>query len=155
MIPQEFTEKSVSLTYRCSLWWNKAVNIFPGDASIRTGAWTESNSMSPPYKPFYAALFSSIICVLLEILNVSHYLRPGHLPLTCARSIPFSAASFLASGLANTRPFLGAAGAAAAGAGLGAAAGAAAWNINTNIYKSRHTRTSCCKTEERLNSACC
>lgn len=46
------------------------------------------------------------------------------LPLTWARSIPLSAASFLASGLANTRPFLGPAGA-AAGAALGA--GAAAW----------------------------
>lgn len=32
------TEKSVSFTYRSSLWWNKAVNIFPGDASIRTRA---------------------------------------------------------------------------------------------------------------------
>jgi len=39
--------------------------------------------------------------------------------------IPFSAASFLARGLANTLPFLGAAGAAGAatGAGAGAAAG--------------------------------
>lgn len=68
----------------------------------------------------------------IDVKRPGDYLRLGYLPLTCARSIPFSAASFLASGLANTRPFLGAAGAAAAGAGLGAAAaGAAAWNINT------------------------
>lgn len=45
------------------------------------------------------------------------------LPVTWAMSIPFSAASFLARGLANTLPFLGAAGVAgaAAGAGVGAA----------------------------------
>jgi len=65
-------------------------------------------------------------------------LRLGDSPLTCARSIPFSAASFLASGLANTRPFLGAAGAAAAGPGAAAAAGAAAWkehqtSVNTVV----------------------
>lgn len=53
-------------------------------------------------------------------------LQIGDLPLTCAKSIPLSAASFLASGLANTRPFLGAAG---AEAGLGAAAAGGA------IYK--------------------
>lgn len=68
-------------------------------------------------------------------VDLNDYLRLGYLPLTCARLIPFSAASFLASGLANTRPFLGAAGAAAAGLGV-AAAGAAAWNINTNTHKS-------------------
>lgn len=49
-------------------------------------------------------------------------------------SIPFSAASFLARGLANTLPFLGAAGAAGAvaGAGLGAAGaggGVAIWAV--------------------------
>lgn len=55
-----------------------------------------------------------------------YHLCLGHLPLTCARSIPFSEASFLARGLANTRPFLGPAGTAAAGAGVGAAAAGAA-----------------------------
>lgn len=51
------------------------------------------------------------------------------LPVTWAMSIPFSAASFLARGLANTLPFLGAAGAVAGAAvgaaGAGAGAGAA------------------------------
>ncbi|TNN76186.1 hypothetical protein EYF80_013474 [Liparis tanakae] len=69
--------------------------------------------------------------------SLENDLRRGHSPLTCARSIPFSAASFLASGLANTRPFLGAAGAAAAAAGAGAAAaGAAAWNIKPLLTQS-------------------
>lgn len=45
-----------------------------------------------------------------------------HSPVTCERSMPFSAASFLARGLANTRPFL----AAAAGAGAGEAGAAGA-----------------------------
>lgn len=40
-------------------------------------------------------------------------------PATCVKSMPFSAASLLASGLANTLPFLGVA------TGTGAAAGAA------------------------------
>lgn len=77
----------------------------------------------------------------------------GYLPLTCAKSIPFSAASFLASGLANTRPFLGAAGAAAAaGAGVGAAAaGAATWNINENTcQKNYFTVNDCSKTQYGL-----
>lgn len=36
-----FNAGSVNLcyTYRCSLWWNKAVNIFLGDASIWTRTW--------------------------------------------------------------------------------------------------------------------
>lgn len=60
----------------------------------------------------------------------------GYLPLTCARSIPFSAASFLASGLANTRPFLGAAVEAATAAGV--ALGTGAYN---NKYKYKNTET--------------
>lgn len=57
-----------------------------------------------------------------------------YLPLTCARSIPFSAASFLASGLMNTRPFLGPEGAAAAAAGLGVGeAGAGALNTDMQL----------------------
>lgn len=62
-------------------------------------------------------------------------LQFGDSPLTCARSIPFSAASFLASGLANTRPFLGAAGAEAAGAAV-AGLGAAIYKITQNTHKS-------------------
>lgn len=52
--------------------------------------------------------------------------RLTDLPLTCARSIPFSAASFLASGLMNTRPFRGPEGGAAAAATAGLGVGAAA-----------------------------
>lgn len=80
----------------------------------------QKTAQCTPHKVFY---HHSSAC------SVSH----AHLPLTCARSIPFSAASFLASGLANTRPFLGAAGAAAAGAGLGA--GAAALQITSYMHE--------------------
>lgn len=53
-------------------------------------------------------------------------------PLTWDRSNPFSAASFLASGLTNMRPFLGPEGGAAATAGLGVgAAGTGALESNT------------------------
>lgn len=33
-----YTETRRSFTYRCRLWWNKALNVFPGDTSIRTRA---------------------------------------------------------------------------------------------------------------------
>lgn len=50
------------------------------------------------------------------------------IPVTWARSMPFSAASFLARGLANTLPFLAAAG---VGAGVGAAGAADGGGVAT------------------------
>ena len=72
------SETSVSFTYRCSLWWNKAVNIFPGDASIRTRAWTENSSMytikyTSPL--FYLALYS--YCHLKNLKGNSGIFKPG------------------------------------------------------------------------------
>lgn len=90
-------------------------------------------------KKYFNIASSSFIFISAEIIHFyqHNHLHFGDLPLTCARSIPFSAASFLASGLANTRPFLGAAAAAGgAAAGLGAAAaGAAIYKITQNTHK--------------------
>ncbi len=53
--------------------------------------------------------------------------RLGPVPLTCDKSIPFSAATFFASGEATTLPLSAAGfGAGAAGAGVGAAGAAGA-----------------------------
>lgn len=116
-----------------------------------------------PYQIFYHSFLQhhrNNSCSSNNDLITVACLRLGHLPPTCARSIPFSAASFLASGLANTRPFLGAAGAAGVVAGLGgaaaaAAAGAAAWNINANVqtWKSRLYKASSIRI--KVNSSCC
>lgn len=76
----------------------------------------------PEWKQNKSTMITLFFVITSKLPTVSS-VSLGYLPLTCARSIPFSAASFLANGLANTRPFLGAAGAAAAaGAALGTGA---------------------------------
>ena len=125
------------MTHRGGFGWNKAVDVFPGYSAV--WAWTcgeravqrpkPNKNAFTRFKPIEPCEWHSMPSCrpLEEVQNVLvsqfHNFTADDSPETWARSMPFSAANFLASGLAKVLPFLGVAGVGAATA-TGATTGA-------------------------------